>query len=154
MGKGVLKVHRANPIEIKKLLNDNESYTIGVRLNLVYLVALGHSSRKLSEIHNISFKQITNWVHRFEEEGIDGLKDRKGRGRHSTLSEEELFEIKKSIVNQKPNNYGYNSDKWTGPIIKQWIKSTYGIEFQKAQIYNIMNKIGISFEKKQGLVAD
>ena len=82
MGKGVLKVHRANPIEIKKLLNDNESYTVGVRLNLVYLVALDHSSRKLSEIHNISFKQITNWVHRFEEEGIDGLKDRKGRGRH------------------------------------------------------------------------
>ncbi len=143
----------ANPIEIKKLLNDNESYTVGVRLNLVYLVALGHSSRKLAEIHNISFKQITNWVHRFEEEGIDGLKDRKGRGRHSTLPENVLLEIKLSIINQKPSYYGYGSEKWTGPIIKQWIKSTYGVEFQKAQIYNIMSKIGISFEKKQGLVA-
>jgi transposase len=152
MGNAVLKIHRANPQEIKKLLNENESYKIGVRLNLIYLVALGNSSRKLSEIHNISFKQITNWVHRFEIEGIDGLKDRKGRGRHGALSEKRLLKIKSLIINQKPSHYGFSSEKWTGPIIKQWIKSNYGMEFQKAHIYNIMNKIGVSFKKKQGLV--
>lgn len=44
----------------KKILNKNEAYTVGARLHLVYLVALGHSTRKLSELHNISFKQMTN----------------------------------------------------------------------------------------------
>ncbi|WP_410478606.1 helix-turn-helix domain-containing protein [Pedobacter antarcticus] len=56
----------------------------------MYLVALEHSSRKLSELHNISFKQITNWVHRFEKDGVEGLKEKKGLGRHSALSDEQL----------------------------------------------------------------
>ncbi|HEV7380549.1 MAG TPA: helix-turn-helix domain-containing protein, partial [Dyadobacter sp.] len=79
VGKTVLKIQRATPGDIKKILTKNEAYTLGIRLHLVYLVALGHSSRKLSELHNISFKQITNWVHRFENNGIEGLKDKKGR---------------------------------------------------------------------------
>src|SRR3972149_6357852 len=148
MGNTVLKIHRANASEIKKLLAENESFTVGARLHLVYLVALGHSSRKLSEIYNISFKQIINWVHRFENEGIDGLKDRKGRGRHSALTKEDLLRIKLLITKEKPSKYGFESQKWTGPMVKQWIQKEYGVEYQKAQIYNLLTKIGICFEKK------
>jgi transposase len=72
MGKSVLKIHRAEVQEIKKWISSNEAYTVAMRLFLLYLVAKGHSSRKLSELHQISFKQITNWVHRFEKEGIEG----------------------------------------------------------------------------------
>ena len=86
MGKSVLKVKGYNASDIKKLLLANESFKTGVRLYIVYQVALGHSSRKLAEQHYISFKQVTNWVHRFEKEGIEGLKDKKGRGRKTTTS--------------------------------------------------------------------
>ncbi|HZK52849.1 MAG TPA: helix-turn-helix domain-containing protein [Desulfosporosinus sp.] len=153
MGNTVLKINRANASEIKNLIAENESYTVGARLHVVYLVAMGHSSRKLSEIHNISFKQITNWVHRFENEGIEGLKDRKGRGRHSALSEADLLKIKLLITTEKPSKYGFETEKWTGPMVKQWIQKEYGVEYQKAQIYNLLSKIGICFEKKHGLIS-
>ena len=152
MGKSVLKVQRSEAVEIKKLLNTNDAYTVGVRLYLVYLVALGHSSRKLSELHNISFKQITNWVHRFEKEGVEGLKDKKGRGRRSALSAEQLARIKVLVLQEAPTNYGFQSEKWTGPLLVQWIKTEYGLEYQKAQVYNLLEKVGIAFEKKLGLV--
>ncbi len=152
MGKSVLKIHRAEPREIKKLLSSNEAYTVGIRLYLVYLVALGHSSRKLSELHHISFKQITNWVHRFEKQGIEGLKDRSGRGRKSALSDQQLDRIKKLVLAESPKEYGFQSEKWTGPLLVQWINNEYGLEYQKAQVYNLLNKIGIVFEKKRGLI--
>ena len=152
MGKTVLKIHRAEPQEIKKLLSSNEAYTVGVRLYLVYLVALGHSSRKLSELHNISFKQITNWVHRFEKQGIDGLKDKQGRGRKSALSARQLARIKSLVLAESPKKYGFQSEKWTGPLLVQWINDEYGLEYQKAQVYNLLDRIGITFEKKQGLI--
>lgn len=152
MGKSVLKIHRAEPREIKKLLSSNEAYTVGIRLYLVYLVALGHSSRKLSELHHISFKQITNWVHRFEKEGIKGLKDKSGRGRKSALSNQQLDRIKTLVLAESPKNYGFQSVKWTGPLLVQWINNEYGLEYQKAQVYNLLDKIGIAFEKKQGLI--
>jgi len=152
VGKSVLKIHRAEPGEIKKLLSTNEAYTVGVRLYMVYLVALGHSSRKLSELHHISFKQITNWVHRFEKQGIEGLKDKMGRGRKSVLSVEQLARIKSLILTESPGKYGFESKKWTGPLLMQWIKNEYGLEYQKAQVYNLLDKIGIAFEKKRGLI--
>ena len=152
MGKSVLKIHRAEPREIKKLLSSNEAYAVGIRLYLVYLVALGHSSRKLSELHHISFKQITNWVHRFEKQGIEGLKDRSGRGRKSALSDQQLDRIKTWVLAESPKEYGFQSEKWTGPLLVQWINNEYGLEYQKAQVYNLLNKIGIVFEKKRGLI--
>ena len=153
VGKSVLKIQRSEAGEIKKLLNTNDAYVVGVRLYLVYLVALGHSSRRLSELHGISFKQITNWVHRFEKEGIEGLKDKKGRGRRSGLSEEQLERIKELVIKETPLNHGYQSEKWTGPLLIQWIKREYGLVYQKAQIYNLLAKVGIIFEKKLGLIS-
>lgn len=152
MGKSVLKIHRAEPREIKKLLSSNEAYTVGIRLYLVYLVALGHSSRKLSELHHISFKQITNWVHRFEKQGIEGLKDKSGRGRKSALSDQQLDRIKTLVLAENPKKYGFQAEKWTGPLLVQWINNEYGLEYQKAQVYNLLDKIGIAFEKKLGLI--
>jgi transposase len=152
VGKSVLKIHRAEPREIKKLLSSNEAYTVGIRLYLVYLVALGHSSRKLSELHHISFKQITNWVHRFEKQGIEGLKDKSGRGRKSALSDQQLDRIKTLVLAENPRKYGFQAEKWTGPLLVQWINNEYGLEYQKAQVYNLLDKIGIAFEKKLGLI--
>ena len=152
MGRSVLQIQRSNATEIKKLLNTNDAYAVGIRLYMVYLVALGYSSRRLSELHNISFKQITNWVHRFEKEGVEGLKDKKGRGRRSNLSDEQLERIKSLVINEKPSDYGYQSVKWTGPLLAQWIDKEYGLTYQKAQVYNLLEKVGIVFEKKKGLV--
>jgi transposase len=152
VGKSVLQIQRSDATEIKKLLNTNDAYAVGIRLYMVYLVALGYSSRRLSELHNISFKQITNWVHRFEKEGVEGLKDKKGRGRRSNLSDEQLERIKSLVINEKPSDYGYQSVKWTGPLLAQWIDKEYGLTYQKAQVYNLLEKVGIVFEKKKGLV--
>lgn len=152
MRKSASWIHRSEATEIKKLLSTNESYVVGVRLYLVYLVALGHSSRKLSELHNISFKQITNWVHRFDNEGIEGLKDKKGRGRRSAISNEQLSRIKELVLKETPNDHGFPSEKWTGPLLAQWIKKEYGLEYKKAQIYNLLKKVKIVFEKKIGLI--
>lgn len=112
---------------------------------------LGHSSRKLSELHNITFEQITKWVQRFENEGVNGLRDKKGRGRYSALSDEQLEKIKTIVLKQASSDYEFQSERWTGPLLAQWIKKEYGMEHQKAQMYNLLEKVGIIFEKKIGL---
>src|SRR3954462_9270095 len=99
--------------EIKKLLRGNESFVIAIRLYIVYQISLGYSSRKLAKLHGTSFKQITTWVHRFEAEGLEGLKDRTGRGRKSLLSEEKIDRIKTLVLKELPSSYGYKETRWT-----------------------------------------
>ena len=90
-------------------------------------------------------------MHRFENNGIEGLKDKKGRGRHSALSDDQLERIKTVVLTHSPLDYGFQSERWTGPLLAQWIKKEYGLVFQKAQVYNLLEKVGISFRKKIGL---
>jgi transposase len=99
---------------------------------------------------NTSFKQITNWVHRFEAEGIEGLRDKPGRGRHSNLDENQRDDFG-ALLKESPQKHGYNSATWTGPMLIDWIEKNYGITYKKAQIYNIIKSLGFAFQKDRGI---
>lgn len=60
MARPVFKVKGYEAEQIKALFKKDERYTIGIRLYAVYQVALRQPSRKLEELYNTSFKQITN----------------------------------------------------------------------------------------------
>ena len=91
-------------------------------------------------------------MHRFETEGIDGLRDRPGRGRKSLLSKAKMQRIKKLVLKELPSDHGYDELRWTGPLLGEWIENQYGVKYQRAQIYNLLSGLGIEFYKKQGLV--
>lgn len=150
MGRPVLKVKGHTPEEIRSLIKKDERYTIGLRLYAVYQVALGEPSRKLEDLFHTSFKQILNWVHRFEKEGIEGLKDKPGRGRKSSLSPEQRDVLSGLLLKGSPVDYGYNTETWTGPVLIDWIRINFGVEFKKAQIYNIIKQLGFSHQKAKG----
>ena len=151
MARPTLQVKGYTPVAIKSLFRKDEKYTIGLRLYAVYQVSLGQSSRNLEELYNTSAKQITNWVHRFEKEGIDGLKDKEGRGRTSRLSNEQEDGLKKMLLSKLPSDFGFNTATWTGPILIDWIKTHYKIIYKKAQIYNILKRLGFSYQKGRGI---
>lgn len=150
MGRSVLKVKGYSSETIKGLIKRDERYTLGIRLYAVYQVSLGQSSRKLEELYQTSFKQITNWVHRFEKEGITGLIDKPGRGRKSSLTQDQMKKLSVLIETESPTSYHYNTENWTGPILIDWIKNNFGLEFKKAQIYNIIKKLGFTYQKAKG----
>ncbi len=150
MGRKSLDVKGYTPDEIKLLFNTDDKYKIGLRLYAVYQVSLGQPSRKLEDLYNTSFKQITNWVHRFEEQGIDGLRDKPGRGRKSRLSVDQQKKLLDLLLSKSPQVYGYNTDTWTGPLLIAWIKEQFSITFKKAQIYNIIKDMGFSYQRTKG----
>ena len=151
MAKPVLQVKGYTPESIKGLIRKDERYTIGVRLYAVYQVSKGQPSRKLEDLYNTSFKQITNWVHRFEAEGLEGLRDKKGRGRKDLLTLDQKQEITKVLKNELPTKFGFNTATWTGPLLISWIKTEFKIEYKKAQIYNIIKALGFSYQKGRGI---
>jgi len=151
MAKPVLQVKGYTAEDIKELIKKDERYGMGIRLYAVYQVAKGQSSRKLEDCYNTSFKQITNWVHRFENEGLEGLKDKKGRGRKDKLTLSQKQEIKFLLKNESPEKFGFNTGTWTGPLLIRWIKKEFKIEYKKAQIYNIIKALGFSYQKGKGV---
>jgi len=151
MSRSKLKVEGKTAEEIKQLLRKDEKYMVGIKLYAVYQVAKGASSRDLVQLYNVSFKSVCNWVHEFNENGIEGLKDKPKSGRKSKLSKEAIESIKFVILKESPSNHGYNTSTWTGPILIDYILKKYGVSYKKAQIYNIMKSMGLTYQKGKGI---
>ena len=83
--------------------------------------------------------------------GIEGLKDKKGRGRKPKLSKEQVQALTDLLKTHSPIEYGYNTEKWTGPLLIDWIKKNFDIDFKKAQIYNVVKQFNYTFQKVKEL---
>jgi len=147
MPRKVLQIKGYSPEKIRELFDSEPKYKIGLRLYAIYQVSIGQPTRKLETLYNTSFKQICNWVHRFEEKGIDGLKDKQKPGRPSLLTKRQLSGIKELLLSSSPSEFGYNTSTWNGPILMDYVQKEYGVQYKKAQIYNILKKLGFTFQK-------
>jgi len=151
MGRSVKQVKGYTPADIRSLFNTEDKYKIGIRLYAVYQVSLGKPSRELETLYNTSFKQILNWVDRFQAAGVEGLKDKKGRGRKSRLSEEQKQQLRTLLSERQPLDYSYNSATWTGPLLIDWIAKQWGISYKKTQIYTVIKSLGFTYQKSRGV---
>lgn len=150
MSRNVLKVKKYTPEQLLALLRKDEKFQQGVRLFACYQVSIGKKPQELESIYNTSFKSICNWVNKLNEGGIEALKDKVKPGRNHRLSDEQKMEIKELVLNKSPEEYNYNSSTWTGLLLIDWIKNNFGIEYKKAQIYNILKRLNLTFQKGKG----
>ena len=63
----------------------------------------------------------------------------------------QLQRVKGLLLQESPADHGFNSATWTGPLLIEWIKKQYGVEYKKAQIYNIIKSLGFSYQKGKGI---
>ena len=77
----------------------------------------------------------SDWLKRFREEGIEGLKNRTKSGRPSDISPEVIYEIKKELLSRK--------EGWTTKQVEDLIvKKSGGIRYHYTHIYRLMHKWG------------
>ena len=150
MSRVALKIENYSSEELKALLRKDEKFQQGVRLYACYQVSKGKKPKELEDIYETSFKSICNWVNKLNEGGVEGLIDKKKPGRTSRLTKEQKEKIKFVVLEQSPEDYQYNSSTWTGLLLIDWIDKQYNIVYKKAQIYNILKNIGLTFQKSKG----
>ena len=89
--------------------------------------------RVVEEMHR-SNPWASDWLKRYDKEGIEGLKDRTKSGRPSELSQETTYQITKEL---KESNHG-----WTTKQVEELIVKKSGIKYHYTHIYHILRKWG------------
>jgi transposase len=148
MGRKVKQLKNYTTEQVEAIFDSDENNLVGIKLHAIIQLTRGHSSRKLVEYYRTSFKQICNWADRFDAEGIDGLRMKPGRGRRCRLTEEQKYQLQGDFLNS-PENFGYNTANWSGPLLKEHINKTFGVEYKIAAIYNLMHELGFSFQRSK-----
>ena len=101
-------------------------------LNVIYLDKI--SAQVARDLHR-SKSWASDWLKRYDKEGIEGLKTRTKSGRPSKLSEEVVYQIKKEL--KESNNQG-----WTTKQVEELIVKKSGIKYHYIHIYRILRKWG------------
>ena len=70
----------------------------GRRARVILLAAQGCSRFEIARLVGFSLRSVTLWCQRFQEQRLDGLVDKPGRGRKSSLSPEALTRVIEQVV--------------------------------------------------------
>ena len=151
MSKVALKIENYTPDELLGLIRKDEKFSQAIRLFACYQVSLGKRPQDLEDLYDTTFKSICNWIHRLNEGGVEALLDKPKTGRPGRLGQAKLDRIKDLVLNDTPEKYGFESATWTGPLLILWISKEFGVTYKKAQIYNILHDLGLSFQKGKGI---
>jgi putative transposase len=105
------------------------------RLHLIQQLYDGKSIDEASKILKIPKRTAYNWLKKWNEEGLEGLDHKKGAGRPSFLTEEEL---------KKLDDYIMNNDGLGTEDVHYFIQKEFGIDYSLKQVRIIINKLGYS----------
>ena len=119
-------------------INDESRYIH--RLHGVLLVAKGYTCSEVAKILGHTVKTIENWVNRFNEGSFQALRDETRTGRPSSLSSQQLEEIR-LILRKDPISIGYGQNLWDGKLLSYHIKKIYGITLSVRQCQRLFHKL-------------
>ena len=74
--------------ELENGYQNGESHTFRQHCQMVLLKAEGRKTKEIAAFFGCCQKSVNDWLHRYRQEGINGLRIKAGRGRKSILSEE------------------------------------------------------------------
>lgn len=138
--------------QIQQEIHRNDDSRYDHRLHGILLVAQGKSCIEVASLLDHTPKTLENWVHAFNKDGFEGLKDNTRPGRPSSLTEEELQCISQDL-RMDPRDFGYSQNLWDGTLLSHHIIEKYKKIIGPRQCQRILNKLGFRQRKPRPVIA-
>jgi len=107
MGKTkVVELTDEQRAELEKGYRSSKSHTFRSRSQMILLKSEKRTSVEVAEVFGCCEMVVNNWLKRYLEEGIEGLRTRKGRGRPPILSQQNPEHLQKvrDEIKKHPNS--------------------------------------------------
>lgn len=150
------RVKVRNPEEataiIKAEIQSTEETRLQHRLHCILLVCHGKTCAEIAALFDDAVRTVQYWVKRFNDSGIDGLRDTARPGRYSRLSEEER-EILAQDIRLSPREFGYMQNLWDGKLMSYHLKKKFHVELKVRQCQNLFHQLGFRRRKPRPVIA-
>jgi len=107
MGKTkIVELNEEQRAELEKGYKNGKNHAFRTRCRMVLLKSEKRTSSEVADFLGCCEVAVNNWLVRYEEEGVEGLKTRKGRGRPPILSQQNAEHLKKvkAEIEKHPNS--------------------------------------------------
>jgi transposase len=139
-------------IRLSKEAERDGAYRVAKRLRAVVLNSEGHTSGKLSEILQAPRSKVSEWLQRYQSEGVDGLLEGYRSGRPSELTEKQQQQLG-DMLDSGPVAYGVDSGIWTSPLIAWVIEEEFGVQYHPGHVRKLLHGLGFSVQRPRRVLA-
>ena len=113
------------------------------RLLSIAAIYDGMSRADAARLGGMDRQTLRDWVHRFNEEGPDGLVDGKAKGASPKLTASQLEELA-AKVETRPDPVSNGIVRWRRIDLKAWIEAQFGIVYHERSVSRLLKQLGFS----------
>jgi transposase len=128
-----------------KLSKNCKDKRLAWRYHAMYL-SFAYNWEEIAEILGVDYRTILEWVELYNQYGIEGLDPNRPPGRPSTLTGDQLKQVKET-VKLSPRSLGLKFSNWTIDRITNWIVDKFDVKLCAERIRQILHSIGFSYVK-------
>jgi transposase len=87
-------------------------------------------------------RTVIVWAAKFRQDGIDGLREKSGRGAKGHFSQEEKEAIGRAIESMQQSRPG---GRIRGDDVREYVQQTYGVGLSNGSLYRLLHDMGLSW---------
>jgi transposase len=134
-----------NEKEYTRYFRLNQAEYIRKKLRCLKAYSDGLEFEEISTKFNIHTQSVRSYINCYIAGGFELLCQETLRPKTCLLTESQSLEFK-NVLLKSPKEFGIDSNIWTGVIMCQYLKKTYGVEY-KSGIYDLLERLGLSHQK-------
>ena len=130
--------------ELRRLAKRSRHNRQTRRLLALAAVYDGRSRADAAQVGGMDRQRLRDWVHRFNAEGPEGLKDRPRPGRQRRLSAAQRKDLAE-IVETGPDPASAGVVRWRRIDLKRVIEERFGIVYSERAISDLLARLSFSY---------
>lgn len=118
------------------------------RARMILLSKQGKGVIEVAEQLHVCDRTVRRWIYRFNEAGVEGLRDQSRQGRPPTYSQEQRSEVVAASLTD-PQSLGLPFGSWTLDRLQAYLNDEKGIPIKRSRIAEILAAEGLRWRTQE-----
>jgi transposase len=140
VGRKIKGIESLKGHEFNKYIKHEQSPEVRVRLLGLSHVQDGKTCRDTAKMVKMHENSVRSWVRSFASEGLEGLKNKPGRGAHKRLNRVYFSQLKEEILTLQQNRSG---GRVRGKDIQQFLLREWSIDYSLSSVYDLLHELDL-----------
>ena len=134
------------PAELRALARRERDGRVGARLLALANALDGMSREAAARAAGMDRQTLRDWVHRYNAEGVDGLRDRPRAGRPCRLDEGRQA-APKALILKGPELKRDGCVAWRARDLRDLVERRFGVGYSETGILRLLHGLDLSWQK-------
>ena len=129
--------------ELRRLGRLEKSGRVAARMFAIAHALDGMSRETSARLAGMDRQALRDWVHRFNAEGVEGLRDRPRSGRRCRITEDDKKKFCE-VVEAGPDPKKDQLTRWRQVDLRDWLSKECGTNYHKRTVGKLLKRFGYS----------